>query len=878
MRRPLAPRPWGRLAHPPRPDAAPLPSAARTVLLSLVLAAAAVLLGGSATRPASLDGLPLAPWWLFAGLFAVTEACVVQLRLRREALSLSLSEAPLVIGLFLARPTELLVGRIVGSALVFVGHRRQRPIKAGFNTALVAAGTAVATTLFRGMLPPDAAFVGLAAWGAALAATIGAGVLDSLALTLVVGWYATPVSGRVLLRELASSAAVSTLVGAAGLVAVAALRGGEATVPLAFAGGLALLGYRGFGTLADRHTSLERLYQLSDSLAATPGWNDVLASVLRRSSDLLRAGYVEVLLSGHGPGRASLGPQRWWVRAGPAGGEVTVEGPADAAVLLGVGIPFPPVRPALLRRADAAARPFLDARGLHEALVVPLRLDDRAVGQLVVGDRTGEARFVPGDVRLLETVANHGSVALRNGRLIERLHHEARHDELTGLPNRLRFRELLDAAAEGAVARGPACSVMVLDFDGFKAINDTLGHPAGDDLLRVLAGRLDALAADVATVARLGGDEFAILSTRWVTEPAAAELARRLLTAFDEPVSVGGARLRLSGSVGIALGPRHGANGSELLRSADIAMYAAKTGSGGARMFAPDMDGAKAQSLVLASDLPDAIAADRIDLAAQPLVDLRTGAVHSVEVFARWRHAALGEVSPAALFEAAERSSQVAALSLRILDRALTLARTWRDEGHPVRVAVNLAPRWLADSALPRQVGAALARHGVPAELLCLEIRESSVLADPRRGLAALAALRAMGVHLAVDDFGTGYSSLTYLSRFPVDQLKIDGSFVGRLPTSGRDRAIARSIIELGRSLGLEVVGEGITDEPARDALVALGCSLGQGYLFAEPLPPAHVVGLLRARGTADTAGGPVAGVALAAPAPGPPPSPRRPG
>jgi diguanylate cyclase (GGDEF)-like protein len=546
-------------------------------------------------------------------------------------------------------------------------------------------------------------------------------------------------------------------------------------------------------------------------------------------------------------------------------------------------MPFPPVRPALLRRDDAS-RAFLTARGLREALVVPLRVDDRAVGHLVVGDRTGEARFVPGDVRLLETVANHGSVALRNGRLIERLHHEARHDELTGLPNRLWFREILDAAAEAAANDGPPCAVMVLDFDGFKAINDTLGHQAGDDLLRVLASRLHTTAADDAIVARLGGDEFAILSTRRATEAEAADLARQLLTAFDDPVSVGGARLRLSGSIGIALGPRHGGDGSELLRSADIAMYAAKGASGGARLFAPDMDGATAQSLVLASDLQDALSADEIDVAVQPLVDLRTGAVHSVEVLARWRHPELGDVPPAALFEAAERASQVAALSVRILDRALALARNWREDGATVRVAVNLAPRWLADAALTRQVGAALERHDVPADLLCLEIRESSVLADPRRALEALGQLRAMGVHLAVDDFGTGYSSLTYLSRLPVDQLKIDGSFVRRLRESARDRAIARSIIELGRSLGLEVVGEGVTDQATCEALVALGCGLGQGYLFAEPLPPAQLAALLGARGAQGGRGAQLgrgaqgARVAVPAPASGPPPSPRRPG
>ena len=489
------------------------PSAgARVVLLSLALGAVAVVLTVAAGRPPALAGLPVAPWWLFAGLFAVTEACVVQLRLRREAFSLSLSEAPLVIGLFLADPAGLLAGRVIGSALIFLGYRRQRPIKAGFNTSLVAAGTAVALSVFRAGMPADAGPFGPRAWAAALVATVAAGVLDSLMLSLVVGWYSAPVAGRALLQQVGSSVGVSVVVGGAGLLAVTALRGGEATVPLAVAGGVVLLGYRGFAALADRHSSLERLYELSDSLAATPGWNDVLASVLRRSSDLLRAGYVEVLLAGHGPGRAPLGPQRWCLRTGPdacAG----IAGPEGAAHLAGVGVPFPPTRPVLLRRDDAAARPFLDARGLREALVVPLRVDDRALGHLVVGDRTGEARFVPGDVRLLETVANHGAVALRNGRLIERLHHEARHDELTGLPNRLHFREILDVAADASGRGGPPCAVMVLDFDGFKTINDTLGHQAGDELLQVLAGRLDAAAAGTAIMARLGGDEFAVLSS-----------------------------------------------------------------------------------------------------------------------------------------------------------------------------------------------------------------------------------------------------------------------------------------------------------------------------------------------------------------------------
>jgi len=803
------------------------------VLFAAALAASALVLAAAGTRPPALADRPGVPWWIFAGLFAVTEACVVQLRLRREAFSLSLSEAPLVIGLFLASPGELLLGRVVGSALVFVAYRRQGLLKAGFNTALVAAGTAVATSAFATLLPAGTRD-GPAVWASALAATAAAGVLDSVALMLVVAWYGSSVTLRGLLGEAGSSIAVSTAVGGTGLFAVTAL-GAQARWPLVAAGALVLLGYRAFAALADRHTSLERLYRLSDALAAAPAWDDVVTSVLVQAGDLLRAGYVELLLTGHGPGRTPLGPQRWSLR--PGGG---IEGPDDAARLAGVGLALPPPGPALLRpkarKGDPGAAAFLAARGLGEALVVPLRVDERAVGHLLVAGRTGAARFATGDVRLLETVANHGAIALRNGRLIQRLGFEAHHDELTGLPNRLSFRELLDVTAADA-GRSPApCAVMVLDFDGFKAVNDTLGHPAGDELLRVLAGRLDRAAGTDALVARLGGDEFAVLSTLWTGPDAAVALAGRLLAVFDEPVAVAGARLRLGGSLGISLGPDHGTSGADLLRNADIAMYAAKTSGGGARLFSPDLADTTAEGLTLASDLRDAIAADDVGVAVQPIVDLTSGSVHSVEVLPRWRHRELGDVGAEPLFQAADRSGQVLALSVRVLERSLGLARGWVDAGTPVRVAVNLAPRWLVDAGLPEYVTTALERHGVPAELLGLELREASVLADPRRALETLRLLQAAGVHLVVDDFGTGYSSLTYLTRLPVDQLKIDASFVGRLGDSAQDRTIVRSIVDLGRTLGLEVVAQGVADEDTRRVLVELGCRLGQGPLF--PLPP----------------------------------------
>jgi diguanylate cyclase (GGDEF)-like protein len=488
---------------------------------------------------------------------------------------------------------------------------------------------------------------------------------------------------------------------------------------------------------------------------------------------------------------------------------------------------------------------LLAARGLHEALVVPLRIGDTVAGHLLVADRHGEPqRFSDVDVRLLGTVANHAGVALTNAQLIERLHVEARRDELTGLPNRAFFREVLESTTAGT----GAFAIMMIDFDGFKAINDTLGHSVGDELLRELAHRLDVAGGDDAVVARLGGDEFAVLSSACPDEPSAVALAHRLLAVFDDPVEVGGTRLRLGGSLGIALSPEHATSASDLMRHADVAMYAAKQGAGGARVFSHDLVEGDADVLSLGGDLKDAVERDEIEVVVHPLVVIgETGArrVHSVEVLARWRHPVRGEVPPATFFRAAEQAGITVDLSARILDRALRMCRAWLDDGLRVRVAVNTAPRWLADPGLPDQVAAALARHGVPADLLCLELTERSVIADPRRATATLQRLTDLGVHLAVDDFGTGYSSLTYLSRMPVDQLKIDETFVSRVGESDRDRAIVRSIVDLGHNLGLEVVAEGVSDPAVRAELEALGCRLAQGYLFAQPFAPSKLAQFL---------------------------------
>jgi diguanylate cyclase (GGDEF)-like protein len=809
----------------------------RVVALAAVLAAAgAVPLLLEPSTALLLQSSDALPWWMLAALFAVTEACALRARVGRSHHVISLSEVPLVMGLFLAEPLHLLTARLVGVAVVLAVRRRQALPTVLLTLGLAASGTAIALVTFAALLG-DADPLGVHGCLAALVAAAVGGLLDVAAVTLVTCWYGDRPPVLDALRVTAVAVAVPALVGIVGVVPVLAFSHGEAALPVAVTGGVALLGYRAFAVLADRHASLGRLYELSDALAVAPAAADVVTSLLRQSVDLLRADYAEVMLAGLAPE-----VQVWGLRHADAE-------PAGPVAVAPEALKLPPADLLTVRFGDGPeAAAFLAARDVTEALVVPLRIDDRVSGHLLVADRIGVDRTFGGaDGRLLETVANHGSVALRNGRLIERLHFEARTDELTGLPNRLSFRTLLEEAAEG-VMRTPF-AVMVLDFNGFKAVNDTLGHQAGDELLRVIAGRFTAAVGDDAVVARLGGDEFAVVAPGYADDVAARALAGRLLKAFDSAVEIGDTRLRVGGSLGIALAPRHATTASDLLRSADLAMYAAKAGAGGARIFSPDLAAESLDGVRLAADLRDAVEGDEFAVVVQPIVDLATGLMHSVEMLARWHHPELGPIAPQEFFAAAERSNQTAALSMRILDRALRAARDWHLAGHPVRVAVNLAARWLADPSLPEQVGAALARHGVPADLLSLEITETGVISDPRRATAALLRLRELGVHLSVDDFGTGYSSLTYLSRLPVDQMKIDKSFVQRMYDSPRDRAVVRSIVDLGRNLGLDVVAEGVTAPGTRRALQEMGCRLAQGFLFAEPVPVAEVPKLVEMYG-----------------------------
>jgi len=781
-------------------------------------------------RPAELVGLDTVPWWTLAIAFAVTEAGGLTVAVRGRGYSISLSGIPLAAGLYLADPASLLFGRVVAAVLIGLWYRRHSPVSLLAGMLAVTAGTTAAELMMR-TLVLSVPVLSLPGRALTVLVVVLAVLVEITLLLRVHSNVAGPQAEAV--RLLVRSVAAGVIGAVVGLVPVLPISRGDAVTAGALLGPGLVLGFRAFALLSERHARLRRLYELSGALAGVSEPARAIPLILEQSADLLRARYAELVLTDALPvHRNVVGHRMWVLRAGQVTGPRTPS--ADLLTLS-----FPPETGRLVRGANRDERSFLRMRGIPQAVVVPLRVDGDLVGHLVVGERGGGERgFADGDLSTLTTVAERAGVALGNGHRLERLRFEARHDALTGLPNRLDFRAQLDEGVQDLLSGGRSCAVMLLDFNGFKAINDTLGHQAGDQLLRELAERFQDKAGQVATIARLGGDEFAVLAPG-MADGAARALARRLLSAFDEPVLVEGNELRVGGSLGVAVGPDHGVSGSELLQRADVAMYVAKAAGGGYRMFTPSMDLPTAQVHTLATALREALRNGRIQIAVQPIVDLNTGQVHSLEALARWQHPELGEIPPADFFAAAERSGLVVELSLRVLDQALAGAREWLDAGQRVRVAVNLAPGWLADPDLPEQITRALAVHRVPADLLSLEVSESDLIDQPDTGrgaLASMARLRELGVRLSLDDFGTGYSSLTFLNRMPVDQIKIHQSFVTELRAGERNRAMVQSIVDLGRNLGLDVVAEGVADATTRIELRRMGCPLGQGYFFNAPM------------------------------------------
>jgi diguanylate cyclase (GGDEF)-like protein len=470
------------------------------------------------------------------------------------------------------------------------------------------------------------------------------------------------------------------------------------------------------------------------------------------------------------------------------------------------------------------------------------------------------------DLRLLETVAAHASVALENSRLVDRLRHEAMHDGLTGLPNRGFLHRAGDDAL-AAVAEGEAdgCALMVMDLDGFKQVNDTLGHLHGDLLLREVANRLLDAVPSGAVVARLGGDEFAVLLPDCDSESVALATAGRVLASLERPARVDDLELEVGASIGLALAPQHGTEMGVLLKRADAAMYSAKGSGRGTCTFADDLEEGGRTRLVLASELRQGLLRGELVVHGQPQAELGSGRVTGVEVLVRWQHPSRGLLYPDDFLPVAERAGLLRPLTQQVLEAGVRACATWSAAGHDLVVAVNLSARTLHDPSLVDDVLRLLDEHAVPAARLTLEITENSVMSDLAGTTEVLERLRAAGVRVSVDDFGTGYSSLSYLSRLPVDEVKVDKHFVLGMSRDAHDAAIVRSVIDLGANLGLAVVAEGVEDARTWATLADLGCTTGQGFWLAPGMGLYDLLPWLEAR----AAGGPRTPVRRRRPVPG---------
>lgn len=570
--------------------------------------------------------------------------------------------------------------------------------------------------------------------------------------------------------------------------------------------------------LRQAYTRLELVYGFTRRLEGSRDEAEAVMSILNELRDLMNAETAELTSAG----------EDGWRRTSLVGSSVRPllrEGLADPGE-----VGWMSAVPVRVRDLRCEARAQLEARLGPHGVIAPLRTERTLIGTIAVGHPANGKPFSHEDLRLLEALTGHAAVSLQNGQLLGRLRYNSYHDQLTGLPNRNRFNELLSDLPTPS-------AVLLLDLDRFKEVNDTLGHHHGDLLLQSVASRIAGEVAHRGIVARLGGDEFGVLLPQ-TRSGDAVQTALSLLAALEQPFRIGELELEVTGSIGIAVVQAEVVDPMRLLQRADVAMYTAKETHSGWEMYSPDRDHYSLRRLALAGELRRAIESQDLEVHYQLTSDLRTHAMRGMEALVRWRHPRYGLVGPDQFISIAESSGLIRPLTLQVLTHALQFQRQLHKEGHDLKVSVNLSMRSVLDVNLPDQIAELLERHQVQASSLILEITESSVMADPPRTIGVLTRLAHLGTAIAVDDFGTGYSSLSYLKRLPASEVKIDRSFIGGMLANENDAAIVRSTVDLAHNLGMRAVGEGVEDKATWDALARLGCDEAQGYYVAAPLPP----------------------------------------
>jgi diguanylate cyclase (GGDEF)-like protein len=781
----------------------------------------------------------------------VAQAFPIYVAIGRDSHSFMLHELPLVVGVLTLSSRPAILVMVVGSSVARLVIQRLSLLKAAGNVAVTAIEVAVVVRIVH-LLAPSVPVTETRTWIAVLLGTLVANVASAI---LVSG--AIRLSGsRLGLGEMLRSVAI----GVCGALAMAmiAITGLLLTVvnvaSVAFTALMSiglLLGYRRHVIVSQRYESMLRLERFTRALPPGRSVDVMLDKLLHHAAELMNTEEASVTLGtpqgqvvltrsissdGERLTARTVSPGDWvWVRA---------LSKKQAFVLSRNG-----------QEHESHVRDYLSDLDARDLVVAPLHLDDNNVGVLVGRNRRNSVvRMSAADLDLVSTMAHHASVTLERSRLIEKLeeevnvrHYEATHDSLTGLFNRAAFNTTSDAYLTSPEGTNSQAAMMLVDLNQFKKINDTMGHHAGDDVLIQIAGRLATSLPPGSTVARLGGDEFAVLVPFIVDADAAFAAANKLREAISLPVTVDSVTFALDAAIGISLAPLHGTERHTLLKSADIAMYAAKEKRGAPiALFDPSQTRWTAREVGLIEDLRHAIDGNQIWLAYQPKTSLADGHVVGVEALCRWNHPVQGNIRPDEFISLAERAGLIDSITDFVLRTALQQCRAWLDEGLKIGMAVNIPARSLSDPTLAARIAQQAKLYDVPPNLLTLEVTEGELMEDARTSKAVMTNLREAGFRVSIDDFGTGYSSLAYLHTLPVDELKIDRAFVQRIGVDASSDQIVHIIVELAKTFGLRTVAEGIETEEIHEALRELGVELGQGYLMSKPAPANELGDILR--------------------------------
>lgn len=793
--------------------------------------------------PPPLDALGhVGPWALVFLAFAATEPVQLHFEFRRQTYSLSLADVPLCVGLFLLPPAGLVLARFLANCpiLPFFVLKKRRPLsKQLFNLCNHILDAVVASTIFT-LLHGGPVVAPHSWWAAAVAigvTSVTGLLMVALAIVVTQGAISRTQVHHIVLQSVGFSM-VTTMLCLVGLIVVDVDSYGA--ILLGLLGGLSAVGYRAYGRFLRQHGNLGRVYEFSRLVERSRADMTGLRAELEWLRETFNATSVRLSLE------AAMPTERVSMLLGEDGMTTGPWRPDALQERLRLG---PPALMTSRRCADdSLSQAALSERGVDELMAVCLRTSSHVLGFLELYDRQGQVTFFSAeDLRLLENLAAHLTAALENQQLVERLRHAAYHDRLTGLPNRERLISAVDEAIADVAGSDDLVAVLLLDLDSFKDVNDSLGHDHGDRLLMMVGDRLREQVADGALAARMGADEFAVIC-RVPDVRAAERRAAALHDALAVPYPLAGLTVHVGVSVGVAAAPVHSQDGGTLLQRADVALYTAKSRGEAVATYLPTLDQASVHRLQLVTQLREALESGQVTVQYQPKVGMANRELVGVEALVRWEHPQYGQVVPDDFVPLAERTGLIGPLTMHVLRASLLQCRAWLDRDLRIGVAVNLSVRNLLDEGFPDRVAELLAETGTPADLLAFEITESSVMNDPERSLPVLHRLHEFGIGLSIDDFGTGYSSLAYLRRLPVDEVKIDKVFVLGMGTDLGDLAIVRAIIELGHSLGLRVVAEGVEDELARDLLAGMDCDVAQGYLFSRALAGERLDAWLTAR------------------------------